>query len=903
MAGRLRVLMVEDSAADATLLERHLSRAGYEIISARVHTAEQMKAALESAAWDVILCDYVLPRFNALAALEVLKEHGSDTPLIIVAGAIGDELAVEAMVAGAQDYLMKDNLARLAPAIDREVNEAENRRARRRAENALAESEDRYRDLVENSQDLICTHDLEGRILSFNQAAEKLMGYDRKEILGRNIRDLLLPRYRSEFEAYLAEIRRKGIARGLLAVPIRSGEKRIWEYTNTLRTEGVPIPIVRGMAHDVTERRRAERALQQSQERLQALFDNTQDAIFLADESGRYVDANPAASMITGYSRDEIVGKKVGDFGPPRLRERGRQLLQEVVRMGRLTGEYTVVRKDGTEIETEFRAVANFQPGLHLSVIRDITEPKRVERALQRSEERFRALIENNADIIAIIDAAGKVLYVSPSVLRMLGYAAEEWVGQNVFGFIHPDDALAAAEALQAGLDHVDAGLPLELRVRHHNGTWRVLEAADTNLLDNEAVAGIVINARDITERKALEEQLRQAQKMEAIGQLAGGIAHDFNNLLTAITGYSEITMLGLMPEDPMWGNINEISKAADRAASLTRQLLAFSRKQVLQPKVLDLNAVILGMEEMLRRLIGEHIELRTVLAPELGSTRADPGQIEQVIMNLAVNSHDAMPHGGKLTLETANVDLGLEYSRQHLSVGPGPYVMIAVSDTGTGMDSQILPRIFEPFFTTKGPGKGTGLGLSTVYGIVKQSGGDILVYSEIDRGTAFKIYLPRTQEINEVIASIPPQINVPRGSETVLLVEDEALVRKLVREVLQGNGYTVLEASTDSEALRIAHDPQYQINLLLTDVVMPGTSGGALANRIGMVRPDIAVLYMSGYTDNALADHGVLAPGIAFLQKPFTPDTLIRKVREVLNGASKTPDSKPADQATDANP
>jgi CheY-like chemotaxis protein len=345
-----------------------------------------------------------------------------------------------------------------------------------------------------------------------------------------------------------------------------------------------------------------------------------------------------------------------------------------------------------------------------------------------------------------------------------------------------------------------------------------------------------------------------------------------------------------------MWANIDEIRRAADRAASLTGQLLAFSRKQVMQPRILDLNSVIADMEGMLRRLIGEHIELHTVLAGEGATVRADPGQIEQVIMNLAVNSRDAMATGGRLTIETQSVELGDQYSRQHLSVGPGRYVMLAVSDNGSGMDAATLQRVFEPFFTTKGLGKGTGLGLSTVYGIIKQSGGDIWVYSEPGHGSTFKVYLPNVQEGGDAMDDTSGHVKPPPGTETLLVVEDEPQVRRLVREVLASSGYTVLEASSDVEAMRIAGNPETAIDLLLTDVVMPGTSGSALASRIGITRPAIRVLYMSGYTDNALADHGVLASGIAFLQKPFTPDILLRKVWEVLHPRRRTGETESLD-------
>jgi CheY-like chemotaxis protein len=371
---------------------------------------------------------------------------------------------------------------------------------------------------------------------------------------------------------------------------------------------------------------------------------------------------------------------------------------------------------------------------------------------------------------------------------------------------------------------------------------------------------------------------------MEAIGRLAGGIAHDFNNLLTAINGYSDLGLRKIADDSPVRRNLNEIRKAGERAAGLTRQLLAFSRKQVLQPKVLQLNSIIADIDKMLKRLIGEDVALLTVLNPALEQIKADPGQIEQILMNLVVNARDAMPKGGKLTIETANVYLDEEYARSHNSVQPGSYIMLAVSDTGHGIDAKTRERIFEPFFTTKEVGKGTGLGLSTVYGIVKQSGGNIWVYSEVGRGTTFKVYFPIVKQPAEAIQRLTRPIELPGGSETVLLVEDEDLVRKMAKEILQMSGYYVLEARQGIEALALTKEFDKPIHLMVTDVVMPQMSGPELAGHLERSSPHIRVLYMSGYTDEAIVHHGVLKEGVAFLEKPFTPDALALKVREVLD-------------------
>ena len=511
----------------------------------------------------------------------------------------------------------------------------------------------------------------------------------------------------------------------------------------------------------------------------------------------------------------------------------------------------------------------------------------RAEERRKQSEEALQRLataVEQSVEAVFITDLEGTIEYANPAFERITGYGREEVIGRT-------------PRILKSGKHDEEFYRELWATIKRGDvwtGTF-TNKRKDGSLYEEEAIVSPVRDSsgnlmnfvavkRDVTDERKMEEQFRQSQKMEAVGKLAGGIAHDFNNLLTAITGYSELALNRMAGDDPIRGHIQEIRNVSERAAALTRQLLAFSRRQILQPKVLDLNAVVTDIDQMLRRLIGEDIDLLTSLESGLWRVKADPGQISQVLMNLAVNARDAMPSGGKLTIETANVDIDEAYTRGHATMRPGAHAMIAMSDTGVGMNQETLSRIFEPFFTTKEMGKGTGLGLSTVYGIVKQSGGHIWVYSEPNSGTTFKIYLPRVEEPAEAPEPAPDRTGRIEGSETVLLVEDEETVRMLVRVILERYGYTVLAASDGEEALRASSGHEGTIQLMLCDVVMPGMSGVQLSRRIASSRPDMKILYMSGYTDNAIVHHGVLDPGTAFIEKPFSPESLARKIRAVLD-------------------
>jgi two-component system, cell cycle sensor histidine kinase and response regulator CckA len=618
---------------------------------------------------------------------------------------------------------------------------------------------------------------------------------------------------------------------------------------------------------------------------LWAVVEASPSGILLVDATGHIVLANQQIERIVGYSKTDLIGRPLDDLLPERARALHRDHVTHFSadpqprRMG--AGRHLYARhRSGQDVPVEVGLAPVTYEGRSyvLASVIDISERLRAEEAVTASAAYHRTILENIGDAIFIADREGRYLDVNPRACELTGYSREELLRLRVtdtYPQEQRDDAAGRVTAVAGG-----SPLILERPLLRKDGSVVIVEANARPLTGGQMLATV----RDITERRDLEKQLHQSQKMEAVGRLAGGVAHDFNNMLTAIFGYTDLMGEDLPPGSPMREDVAEVRKAAQRAAALTRQLLAFSRQQVLEPVVLNANDLIEEFDKMLRRLIGEDVELRLSLARELGNVRADPGQLQQVLMNLVVNARDAMPTGGRLVIETANADLSDEYVERHQPVVPGPYVMVAVTDTGVGMSPATKARIFEPFFTTKEKGKGTGLGLSTVYGIVKQSGGYVWVYSEPGSGSTFKVYLPRVDAPAQA-PSTPREAKTLAGTETILLAEDDEILRRLTKGLLEKSGYRVLEAEHATSALAAARAHQGTIHLLLADVVMPGASGRDLARQLAEFRPDTKVLYVSGYTDEAIVHHGMLEPGLNFLPKPFTPAALARKVREVLDG------------------
>jgi two-component system cell cycle sensor histidine kinase/response regulator CckA len=1137
------VLIVNDDPDQLSLFGDLLQKAGYDVLTAE-NGREGFRIA-ESKRPDLVISDVLMPDGSGIEMCGWIRENSAlnTIPILLASATLVDsESAVEGLQAGADDYLeVPFDGPRLVAKVARLIE-------RKRAEDAHS----RLAAIVDSAEDAIMGLSLNGSVTSWNHGAEKIFGYSAEEIMGKSI-SVLAPEDALEEFAMTAERIKRGeqVKRLEMELVTKCGKAICVSLTdspikdNAGRTVGAS-----RIARDITVRKRADAELRASEAQLRALFENSLDAVLVADDDGKYLDANPAACLLLGISREQIKGRTIADFILPEREKEISEAWSAFHEQGRLKGVFQLSRPDGKLLEVDYAAKANFLPGRHLSVLRDATQ----RRLAEEERSRLIALLEATTDTVCMADANGHLLYanqsgrktfrlgqnehlsgrhlstfnsswarqlinnegipaavrdsvwqgetsfidhagqevpysqvifahknklgeveylwtiarditarkdaentqrdseqryeslvhsidgivweldphtleftfISNQAERILGYQSQQWLTETGFwaNHLHPEDRdwvidfcrnaierkadhkfdyrmiaadgrvvwlrdivtviardseplrlrgvmvditdrKLAEEALMevvrtkdetvALLDTLLSSAPIgfafhncEMVYQRINQTLAVingltveehlgrtlrdavpemakvlepvmqhvletreplvdLELTDETLVDptqrrywlttlypvtlqGGELLGVGVLVSDITERKHAEEALRkseeqflQSQKMEAVGRLAGGIAHDFNNLLTAIGGYSELSLRLLNVDDPVHRHISEVKKAADRAAGLTRQLLDFSRKQVLQPIAINLNSVFHDTTKMLRHLIGEDIELTVVKKQAVAYVHADPGQLDQVLMNLAVNARDAMPCGGKLIMEADNVILDESTAMKYQSLQPGAYVRLTVTDTGCGMDRETQQQIFEPFFTTKEVGRGTGLGLSTVYGIIKQSNGHISVHSKVGAGTTFTIHLPQVNDPGVDVKRVIKESS-PGGTETIMLVEDEPLVRELTSQVLKLAGYRVVEASSGHEALTFCDEFEGKIELLLTDVVMPKMSGRQLAEQFLKLRPSIRILYMSGYTGDAIVNHGGLANGTAFLEKPFAPQVLTAKVREVLD-------------------
>jgi len=1081
----IRVLIIEDSEDDAQLELRQLRLGGYDAQWTRVDSPDGLLAILTEQPWDVILCDYTMPLFDAPRALKILQDSGLDIPFIIVSGKIGEETAVAAMKAGAHDYVMKDRLNRLPLAVERELREARLRHDRKQNEDLLRRHANNLefiyalsnelnslsiRDSIEACvakivrQHTAASIVLVSRYLREQQVLEtQHVETDSKVVQAissiikaspvgfrttldqatyNRILNIPVEVLSDANEASLGAIP-KGIAELLSKVlglgkficlsMVNHGE--LWGTVVAIMPEGATLPAPKALE---AVARISAQALERraTDERYQIIFEKSSVGKAVVSCDGRFLHVNDAFETMIGISRDELEGRLFSEFTHPDDQAKSQAAVGALL-AGAATQRFEkrYLRRDGSviwaDVNTSAVRDALGKVLYFITSFIDITEQKRNQEALVSSEALTRGILENVQDAYIRVDREGRILMVSPSAVDIYGYGSVEemiglptlalysteedrntviselgrhgsirdrigqgkkkdgslfWVSLNARFFEEERGQMAGAECfvrditermqaekalaeselqfrslvenLQVGvvahapdttilLSNAKASELLGLTADQMAGkaaidpAWRFIdEAGETMPIDrypvnqalasDEPVTNLILGVRrpdretttwvqcdaykirkpdgqrrlvmvsffDITERRQaeevrskLEEQLQASQKMEAIGILAGGVAHDFNNLLSVILSYTGFVLDSLPDDDSRKTDLLEVEKASERAVALTRQLLAFSRRQVMQPVPLDLNQVARGMEKMLRRILGEDIRFVQVLAPDLGPTMADPGQIEQVLMNLAVNARDAMPRGGQLTIKTSNVEIDDALAAGFVDLTRGSFVEIAVTDTGCGMDDETRERIFEPFFTTKEKGRGTGLGLSTVYGIVKQSGGEIRVESEPGQGSTFRVLMPRLSEdwVSMPVKPAPAPKRVSGGSETILVVEDEEGLRNVALRVLRETGYTVLAAAGGKEAMHLCELHGGEIGLILTDVIMPEMSGKELADQLALTRPGIKVLFMSGYTHDTIVHHGVIDPAVHFLGKPFTAAALRQKVREVLDLESTT--------------
>ena len=929
-----KIVIVDDEVELKNILVEALIAQGYEAVG--FTTGAPALAALQEESFDILLTDLMMTEMDGLTLLGAGLEIDPNLICIMMTGHGTIQTAVDAMKVGAFDYLLKPfRLQTVLPVLTRAMITRQLRLENVQLREAVA--------IHQLSETIAFTLDpktvlskLADGALQQSQADEvsillptpdgkefyvaAVRGEGRQRLLGERVpfgdsisswvarkHEPLILNGEVNDARFVVDWPRPEI-RSAVSIPMLVA-KRLIGVLN-LNAVGRPRPftlgqmkaltILAGTAAAALESASLYTQVRQAEADYRSIFENAGEGIFRRTTDGKFITANPAMAQILGYQSPDELMSEINDVASRLYVDPDRQIewerrLREDERIVGFESQYR--RKDGSFVwvSESARAVRN-QEGEILyfeGIAEDVTERKRAEYDLSESEERYRDLVENARDIIYQHDLQGNYTSTNAAGQQLTGYSLEETLALNMTDTVAPEYLDKAREMLRLKLaGEIVTAYELEILTKQGG---RIPVEANTRLVYRNGVpVGVQGIARDITERKRLEEalresegQLRQSQKLEAIGQLAGGVAHDFNNLLTAINGYSALALRRVGEDHPITPYLEEIQKAGDRAANLTRQLLAFGRKQLLQPLALNLNDILGDMIKLLKRLIGEDIQLVTKPGADLKQIKADPGQLEQVLVNLVVNARDAMPRGGIVTIETVNTTLDGTYASKHLDAIPGEYVMLAISDTGTGMDHKTQSRIFEPFFTTKAKDKGTGLGLSTVYGIIKQSGGSVWVYSELGKGTTFKVYLPLVEEEVKQAAETAGLAPLRHGSETVLLVEDEDMVRKLASELLAETGYRVLEANGGEAAIHLGKKHKERIDLLITDVVMPKLSGKEVAQQLQAIHPETKVLFMSGYTDEAIVHHGIVDSGIAFIQKPFSERALAQKIRDVLDAGN----------------
>ncbi|HVU35190.1 MAG TPA: PAS domain S-box protein [Opitutaceae bacterium] len=927
----LRALFVEDDPNDATLMVDALTSAGFKLTWQRVETAAELTVALERGPWDVVLCDFTLPEFDSDQALRITLATVPDVPVIVVTGTIGEERLANTMRAGARDFVLKTRLERLAPAVQREVDSARVRLEQRRLEAQLQREQERFRALVEKSPEPLTVIDPRGQVLYASPSAEQAFGYVPGEYAGRSIFDFVHPNDVAPAKRELAAAVQRpdaGFTRELRWVR-KDGTRRWIEVSGSNLLEDPAIGGIVLAYRDVTERKSTEEERQQDRQRTEALLELLQSPTRSRDEVVQFtveqavamtqsefgfvgfvdadetvLSAHPSAAVLSrcgmkarvpidfriahgGLWAAAIRERRpimVNDYAEANPLKKGvpeghlglrRFLAVPVFRAGRAVMLCGLANKAEPYDDSDVLHVRLFAEGVW-----GVLENNRNQQALRRNERHYRALMEQSLDVVAVLAKDGTVTYQSPSVERVLGWQPADVVGHSVFDFVHPDDRVTAERRFAELPDNaINDGT---FRCRHRDGSWRSLDVITRNLLGDPDVAGIVVNARDVTERKALEAQYLHAQRLEAFGQLAGGVAHDFNNILAVML--MDFSLIQAEPDltPAVAGWVKQLETLANRAAALTRQLLIFGRRQELEIQTLDLNGALENVCGLMRRLIGENITVDFRPAGRPLWVSADRGMIEQVVTNLCVNARDAMPEGGRLS-----VMLGAESRRPpeaDADAAPREMAYLAVADTGCGMTEEVRKRIFEPFFTTKPVGRGTGLGLATVYAIAKQHHGWIDVDTAPGRGSTFRVYFPIVATPPQMEGAQSPRPEPTGGTEDVLLVEDEALVRSTLAMCLLRGGYHVTEARDGLEAKRKWDEAGGNFAVLVTDMVMPeGVTGLQLAKQLLEAKPALHVVIVSGYSAEPISSAAPFASRIIHLAKPCTPEQLLRAVRRAI--------------------
>ena len=930
-----KILLVDDDELVLTRIETILKSEGHKVTTAK--SGEKAIKLLEKNTFALVITDLVMENVDGFAVVKKAKELSPETTTMVLTGYKTTDFVIDAFKIGVDDYLIKPSYTDdILFSVRRCFEKRKANKERRQAEEALRESEGRYRILAERNPHGIQVIDPTGIITYVNPAYQEMLGYTKEELLGKHIVDLLEPASkRPELREYLSLLVKEQPEPTTYFQNNRRKDGEVievavsWNYSKD--SEGNVVGFI-FVITDITERKRADEKLRQSEEKYRDIFQNSLVSLWEEDISElrstiddlksqgikdfrKYMDEHLELAM----QATEMI--KVVDVNDATLKLYGAKEKEEL--LGSLDNiatqdslsvfkeEIIAIAEGQRYIQTEVAGQTLQGERLDLLItmsippekeeyknmlvsIMDITSRKRTEEALRASERQLTETVTATHTGYYEIDIeSGKAIW-SDETYRIFGIDAGDKPPtiQTYSKLVHEEDRSKVYDIYSECIKE-NKTFDLTYRILTVQGETRFVHSIGKVKSDSDGRAIKLIGTfQDVTEQKraeeslrASEDQLRQAQKLESIGRLAGGLAHDFNNLLTTIIGYSELISMEEDLNDTTKEGVQEIKNSAERAAALTQQLLAFSRKQVLKPHVIDLNLLITKLGSMLKRLVSEDINLTTELGSNLGNIKADPGQVEQVIMNLVVNARDAMPEGGAITIETLGVNLDESYHQQHPEVIPGDYVLLAVSDTGHGMDEETQSQVFEPFFTTKEVGKGTGLGLSTVYGIVKQSGGFIWVYSKLEQGTTFKIYLPQITGTKKQHESRPQKKDPMGGTETILLVEDEESLRKMAGKILKGYGYCVIEADDGMDALEIVNKKDYpEIDLLVTDVIMPKMGGKELSEKLFEEYPKLKVVYISGYTDNAIAHHGVLDEGVSLLQKPFSSESLAEKVREILD-------------------